>query len=187
MRALFASVVGVVLCAWLGACESSAPLGEGNVIDEDVDATSQAPPQNGTADDASADSPFAPPEGPYGMPPDGYAPLAVCAQCACGAGTYCYAGSPATSLTSCDQTQSSASSLEPGCHTSPASCASTPDDCACLLAALDLTATCYAVCTPGGGEGGVEGGLVVLEVYCPTSSDIPGAGDDEAKSDVAGE
>src|SRR5271165_2187142 len=100
MRALRASVVAAVLCAPFGACEaSSSPLGAGNVLAGDVDATSQTPPPQ-TTDDGSVDSPFAPLDGPYGVVRDGYSPLAVCAQCACSPGTYCYAGSPSTSLSS---------------------------------------------------------------------------------------
>ena len=104
------------------------------------------------------DSFFAPLDGQYGPLPDGYVPLAVCAQCACAGGAFCYGGSPYTAFSgTCDQTASTA--LGVGCHTIPAGCAAEPD-CVCLLQALGAQMPwCYAACAddPNGG----------FTIYCP--------------------
>jgi len=140
----------------------------------DVDASQQTPPMND--DDASADSPFAPLDGPYGAIPDGYAPLANCAQCACPSGTFCYGGTPNSTVAACDQTASMGSTLEPGCHTLPAACAPIGNgtDCVCLLQSLESTLgqSCYAACTMGTGGSGTtvdagDAGPAPLVVYCP--------------------
>src|ERR1700730_14942381 len=91
------------MAGWLCACsDSSAPLGQGNVVHVDADASSV--PVGDSDGDVVADSPFAPKGGPYAAPPDAYAPLASCSQCACDAGTFCYGGSPSTALSACDWT-----------------------------------------------------------------------------------
>lgn len=167
------------LCAWvlagilpLSACEgSSPPLGSGDNLHVDVDGSQQQPPMND--DDASDDSPFAPLDGPYGAIPDGYAPLANCAQCACPSGTFCYGGTPSTTVSACDQTAATGAALQPGCHALPAACAS-GTDCVCLLQSLASTLgqSCYAACTIGVGGGATtadagDGGPAPLVVYCP--------------------
>jgi hypothetical protein len=156
----------VLVIALAGCSDSSGPLGSGNRVSMDVDASSQgnqSSPPSGDADAPSADSPFAPldGQGQYGALVDGYAPLAVCAQCACAAGTYCYGGSSQTSFSGvCDQTAATGgnSPLAVGCNSLPPGCANEPD-CVCVLAALAPMVSCYLVCaeTPAGG----------FSVYCP--------------------
>jgi len=140
-----------------GCSGSSAPSGHGDDFKIDVDASSMAPSTD-TAEDATADSPFAPLlDAHYGQLPDGYAPLAVCAQCACGATTFCYGGSSSTPFSgSCDQTASTA--LEAGCHAIPAGCAAEPD-CVCLLQALAPQMSCYLACSDSQNGG--------FTIYCP--------------------
>jgi hypothetical protein len=152
-----ASVFLGVLTATLQGCgDSSPPSGHGSHLKVDVDASSTPPAD--LAEDASSDSPFAPLDAKYGSLPDGYAPLAVCAQCVCSAGTFCYGGSASTSFSgTCDQTASTA--LDVGCHAIPAGCAAEPD-CVCLLQALSAQMPCYAACANNAATGG-------FVVYCP--------------------
>jgi hypothetical protein len=154
-RLVRVAVLGGISAAALTGCDNSAPLGSGSRLAVDVDASSQ-PAQSTDDDSSSADSPFAPVDGAYGILPDGYAPLALCAQCACAVGTYCYGGSPYMTFSACDQTAST--SLAIGCHKIPAGCANEPD-CVCLLQALAPQMSCYPVCTDN-----VMGGFTV---YCP--------------------
>lgn len=155
---------GGMLVISLAACgDSGAPLGDGNRLKVDVDAASQPGQSGGDAEALSSDSPFAPLDGggQYGTLADGYAPLAVCAQCACGAGTYCYGGSSQSSFSGvCDQTGAVGNGAGPpvGCNSLPAGCANEPN-CVCLLAVVAPGMSCYPVCveTPAGG----------FTVYCP--------------------
>jgi len=157
MASLAASVLlGVVVAGLAGCSESKAPAARGDDLKVDIDA-SAAPPPADIGDDASTqNSPFAPVDGPYGPLPDGYAPLAVCAQCACDGSTFCYGGSPYTSFSgACDQTANA--SLGLGCHAIPAGCAAEPD-CVCLLQALGTQMPCYAACANDGNGG--------FTIYC---------------------
>jgi hypothetical protein len=143
-----------MLAGALAGCSESSSSGGGDRVRVDVEASSQ-PPQ-GPADDAGEDSPFARVDGQYGSVPDGYAPLVVCAQCACEGGTYCYGGAPSMTFSACDQTASSR--LDLGCHAIPAGCANEPD-CVCLLRAFAPPMACYPVCT--------ESPTGAFTVYCP--------------------
>src|SRR5258708_40077383 len=124
------AVASMLVIALAGCSDSSGPLGSGNRVSMDVDASSQATqssPPSADAEAPSADSPFAPldGQGQYGALVDGYAPLAVCAQCACAAeaGTYCYGGSPQSSFSgACDQTGATGTGLAVGCHSFPPGC-----------------------------------------------------------------
>jgi hypothetical protein len=140
--------------AAFAGCGEPKSAGSGDRVKVDVDASAQ--PAQGSGDDAGEDSPFARVDGAYGILPDGYAPLVVCAQCACEAGTYCYGGAPSMTLAACDQTAST--SLDLGCHAMPAGCANEPD-CVCLLRAFGPQMGCYPVCTES-----PAGGFIV---YCP--------------------
>jgi hypothetical protein len=153
--------LALLLGSALAACgDPSGPLGKGNVVNTDVDASSL--PSGGDDAALAADSAFTPVDGPYGRVADGSVPLAVCAQCACAAGTYCYGGSPSSTFTSC--AQDAGASLEVGCHTIPPTCDS-GNDCVCLLQSLEHLPSCYLVCEPaaGGGADGAGGPIV----YCP--------------------
>jgi hypothetical protein len=147
---------GVVAAALAGCNDSSAPTGRGDGLKVDIDGSTS--PSAATEEDASIeDSPFAPVDGQYGPLPDGYVPLAVCAQCDCDGSTFCYGGSPyATFSGTCDQTASAA--LGVGCHSIPAGCAVEPD-CVCLLQALGGQMPCYPACAdePNGG----------FTIFCP--------------------
>jgi hypothetical protein len=154
VRSVVCAGIGA-LAAPLAACaDSAAPIGSGSHVTVDVDATSQ--PMQGDDDAESADSPFARLDSSYGVFPDGYAPLAQCATCACKAGTYCYGGSATMTFSACDQTASPG--LEIGCHTIPPGCASEPD-CVCLLETLAPQKSCYPVCADDGMGG--------FTVFCP--------------------
>ncbi len=151
----FAFRGGAILCASLAtpACDqSSAPLGGGNDI-FGRDASSPSASADATASD---DSPFAPIDGPYGPPPDGYLPLTWCSQCACPAGTYCFGGATGNTSFSGRCVESDASAMVIGCRSIPPSCATAPN-CVCLLQSLSPM-PCYAVCTQVSG----------FTVYCPT-------------------
>jgi hypothetical protein len=159
------AAVGLACIAVACVEGQGAPLGRGDLLKTDVDASlgssAPAPPVDASAPD---DSPFAPLDGPYGRLADGYAPLAVCAACACANGTYCFGGSQSSALTSCDQGATAGSGV--GCHTIPPACENEPD-CVCLLRQLDpqisaairAQPSCYPVCAsaPSGG----------FTVYCP--------------------
>ncbi len=121
----------------------------------DVDASAMLPSTD--TDATSADSPFAPLDARYGPLPDGYVPLAVCAQCACAGTTFCYGGSAYSSFSgACDQ--SASTTLDVGCHPIPAGCAAEPD-CVCLLQAIAPQMPCYAACADDQNGG--------FTVYCP--------------------
>lgn len=148
-------ILGVV-AATLAGCGTSSPLGSGSHLSVDVDASARPAPPNDDAGGAATDSPFASLDGPYGAVPDGYGPLAICAQCACMGSTYCYGGSPYSAFSTCDQT--AGTTLTIGCHALPPGCAAEPD-CVCLLQALATQLSCYAACTDN-----AMGGFTV---YCP--------------------
>ncbi|MBV9948853.1 MAG: hypothetical protein JOZ69_18540 [Myxococcales bacterium] len=156
-RAPIVVLAGAACCALAWACtgESSPPLGSGDNVKMDIDA-SVMPVQDA---DPGPDSPFAPLDGPYGSLGDAYG-LAVCAGCACEAGTFCYGGSPGSPLSSCDQTAAAAGApLALGCHPIPSACATATEECVCLLQSLPRDTSCYPVCTAP-----ASGGFVV---YCP--------------------
>ena len=149
----FAGICGVAL--GVGCTDSVAPLGSGSDLKVDVDAS--LPQRADEADATSADSPFAALDATYGPVPDGYTPLAVCAQCACEGGTFCFGGAPSSPpLSACDQTMST--TLSVGCHVIPPGCAAEPD-CVCILRALGSQPSCYQVCT--------ESAQGSFTVYCP--------------------
>ncbi|MDP9150857.1 MAG: hypothetical protein M3O36_13075 [Myxococcota bacterium] len=144
-----------VLCAsvFALACdESSVPLGRG---DDTVGRDVSSPPVAAEAT-PSDDSPFAPIDGPYGPPPDGYLPFTWCAQCACPAGTYCFGGATGNTSFSGSCVEADAAAMGIGCRPLPPPCASAPD-CPCLLQSLPPM-PCYPVCTQVGG----------FTVYCPS-------------------
>jgi hypothetical protein len=120
--------------------DSGKPLGHGNVVVVDVDATTQ-PEQ--PEFDGSADSPFAPTDSPYGHPYDGSSTVAWCDQCACPAGTYCFGGGRGYPLFSGTCATGESTPTTVGCVTIPAACTATPT-CACLLGAVGTS--CYSAC-----------------------------------------
>jgi hypothetical protein len=158
-RMLPALGTACALCValWAPACneDPSKPLGSGNVVIVDVDATDQPPTP--PADDGPDDSPFAPVDSPYGTIADGFAPYAVCATCACSSSTYCFAGGRGYDAFSGTCASAPASGGHPaiGCMPIPSACANEPS-CPCILGALSPVLPCYSVCS--------EQGLVV---YCP--------------------
>jgi len=145
-RAQLAGAIAGVAFASVGCTDDSGkPLGHGNVVVVDVDATMQ-PAQAGF--DGSADSPFAPLDAAYGQVYDGFAPVDWCSKCTCPSGTFCFGGGrgyPAFSG-ACASGESSPASV--GCVTIPAACAATPT-CACLLGAI-AGLTCYPACVDQG-------------------------------------
>jgi len=126
-----------------------AKTGKGDKLIVDVDATI-TPPQ-ATAD-AGADSPYGVTEDGYGA--YSYSPVAVCAKCACGSGTYCFGGG--TGHTTFSGNCSGGSGLSVGCQPLPAACAGAAT-CECIFQALKSQISCYAVCEPNSGPA----------VYCP--------------------
>ena len=156
-RALVLAARAAIVLSLAGCTSESSspqPLGHGDDF-FGLDATDMP---TGNGDDAGAFDAaiFAPVDGGYGVLPDAYAPLALCSQCGCEGGTYCFGGSPGASFSgSCDQTQSSG--LEIGCHSLPAGCADA-SDCVCLLGTLASQTSCYPACA-----GTVTSGF---SVYC---------------------
>jgi hypothetical protein len=149
----------VTLALWACDGEDAPPVVQGrdDIVGPAPTTTSapQTPPPAETPD-ASSDS-------PYGVLDDGgygqgyaYSPLAVCKQCACEAGTYCFGGG--TGFTTFGGTCTSAgSALGIGCQSLPVACASQPT-CDCLFNALQGQIPCYLVCT----------GVSDLTAYCPS-------------------
>jgi len=139
--------VGAAVVAHFVACSTDsstpAPLGNGNDF-FGLDAT-PGTPVGDNGGDGAVDDVFAPLDGgAYGTLPDGYAPLALCSQCACEGGTYCFGGSPSTAFSGvCDQTGSTSPAV--GCNTLPADCADA-SDCVCLLSTIAPQTSCYAAC-----------------------------------------
>jgi hypothetical protein len=152
--------------AWLatiGGCTgtSNKPLGVGDDLIVDVDAT-PAPPDPRDIDEASAaDSPFGFLDGPYGiLASDAYAPLGACEQCACPSGSYCLGAGTGLNVSSAacgPPVDGGSAAVGVGCVQLPAGCANEPD-CPCILNALAGQLSCYPVCVE------VEG----FSVYCQT-------------------
>lgn len=150
----------VAVLSAIGACTgtSTKPLGVGDDLTVDVDAT-PAPPDPREDASAAADSPYGFLDGPYGvLGADAYDPLGACEQCACPSGSYCAGegiGLAAGSAACGPQADGGASGV--GCVELPAGCANEPD-CTCLLKSLGSGLSCSPVCAENGG----------FAVYCPT-------------------
>lgn len=151
------------LIVFLGVCGcnygATKPLGAGDDVTVDVDATGPPPPLQ--FDAAASDGEFGFVDGAYGtLAPDQYAPLGACDECACPAGTYCFptggAGQSVSSGT-CHGAPDSGSLLGVGCVPLPGACTNEPD-CTCLLREVAPGLSCIPVCvdTP------------TFAVYCPT-------------------
>jgi hypothetical protein len=153
-------VVWAGLFAVAGACsESTAPLGQGDNVVVDVDASQQQAPTQGD-DDSGDDSPFAPVESGYGPAPDGYAPYDWCSQCGCPSGTFCFGGGTGYSDFNGDCHADagpfdSGSGLAIGCYPFPGACANEPS-CECLIMTMSQYMPCYPVCS-----------ITSNIVYCP--------------------
>jgi hypothetical protein len=147
--------LAVLLAGVLVSCsDSPPPLGRGNHLVLDVDAT-MPPMQTPSNDEASTDSAYSPVGTKYAIP-DGYAPAAICQQCACSGATYCFGGATGHTVFSGSCDGGGGAGLEIGCQPLPAACANEPD-CVCLIRELSPKMPCYPVC----GEGNA------LIVYCP--------------------
>jgi hypothetical protein len=136
--------------ALAGACSNStAPLGQGDDFISDIDAsdaTTQPQGDDGPYDDGL----FARVESGYPPPPDGYAPVAWCAQCACPEGTYCFGGGTGVESFngSCHADAgplTSAGELSVGCYPLPAGCNDEPA-CDCIIAEVSKYVACYPNC-----------------------------------------
>jgi hypothetical protein len=147
--ALSAAMVAVVV-----ACsESQAPLGNGDDVISDVDASdAQAPSQSEDAAEDYDAATFAPVDGEYTAAPDGYAPYTLCQKCGCPAGSFCFGGG--TGYTSfngdchADGGPLADAGLSLGCFPIPASCKDVDAACDCLIQAVSAYVTgCYADCT----------------------------------------
>lgn len=139
-----------VLCT-IAACTgtSTKPLGSGDDLTVDVDATPALPdPRDEEA--STLDSPYGFLDGPYGVYGyDAVAPVGACEQCACPSGTYCMgAGSGVTvSPSTCGPSPDGGGGavMGVGCVPMPASCANEPD-CTCLLTSLVGQLSCDPEC-----------------------------------------
>jgi hypothetical protein len=152
---------GIAVVVLVAACNGTAkPIGQGDDLTVDVEA-SAAPPAPTADASYGEDSPFGQVDAPYGSYSSGTsAMLAVCAQCACASGTYCFGGGTgSTQFSGSCGPSPDRSGLEIGCQAMPGACANEPD-CPCILAAIDPFLSCVAVCveTPAGG----------FTAYCPT-------------------
>jgi hypothetical protein len=147
----------------IAACTgtSTKPLGAGDDLIVDVDATPAPPDPREEDASATADSPYGFLDGPYGaLAYDAVAPLAACEQCACPAGSYCFGGGTGLTVSSSTCSPSpdgGGAALGVGCVQLPAGCANEPD-CTCLLESLVGKLSCAPVCVEVSG----------LAVYCPT-------------------
>ncbi|HEY4011781.1 MAG TPA: hypothetical protein VGM06_00470 [Polyangiaceae bacterium] len=147
MHRALVSAVGAAVLASSVACtaesSSPAPIGKGDDF-FGLDAT-PGTPVGDNGGDGSVDDVFLPLDGgAYGTLPDGYAPLALCSQCGCEGGTYCFGGSAATTFSGvCDQTAST--TLAVGCNALPSDCADA-SDCVCLLSSIVPQTSCYPAC-----------------------------------------
>jgi hypothetical protein len=157
-RALVAAlaVASLAICACDGE-STPATKGAGDkliVMVTDADSLSQDQPAY--VGDGGAPSPFGTYYGDGGYAHGyGYSPLAVCNQCACEAGTYCFGGG-ASFTTFSGTCNTGGSTLSVGCQPLPAGCMGTAT-CGCIFDALKAQVPCYLVCS---GQGS-------LTVYCP--------------------
>ncbi|HXX68624.1 MAG TPA: hypothetical protein VEK07_15660 [Polyangiaceae bacterium] len=132
------------------------PLGSGDDLVVDVDATAGAPVP--VYDAAATDGPFGAVDGPYGtLAADAYDPVAACDQCACPAGAYCSGtgGAPSASSVPCGNADAG-TTLGIACEPLPGGCANEPD-CVCLVQAIAPGLACVPVCA----------GTMGLALYCP--------------------
>jgi hypothetical protein len=132
--------VAVAALAWACTNANGPPMGKGDTVYHDVDATNVPyPPQ---PDAGETDSPYGTTEDAYGSYTS--AARSVCNQCACEAGTYCFGG--ATGYTTFSGSCSGGGSdLALGCRPLPA-CAGDADICGCIFAALRPEVSCYLNC-----------------------------------------
>jgi hypothetical protein len=154
---LLGALFGVV-----AACSTSqAPLGQGDDIISDIDASDASQPQQQGDDGPYDDGYFARADAGYGPPPDGYAPFNWCTQCGCPADTFCFGGGTGFSDFSgtCHAADAGAldgaAALAIGCYPYPTACATDPT-CDCIIAAVSQYIPCYAVCS-----------ITTNTVYCP--------------------
>lgn len=134
------------------ACsDSQKPLGQGDDLITDVDASPGPNPQQG--DDAAEGydaSVFAPVEGGYPPAPDGYSPYAICQQCGCPSGTFCFGGGTGyeTFNGDChaDAGLLAEGGLSIGCFPIPAACEGTDAACDCLIQTVSGYMPCYPDC-----------------------------------------
>jgi hypothetical protein len=148
---LLALLVGS-LTSVAAACnsdDSNAPLGSGDKVIVDVDATMQPQPPAGGG---GADSPFARVDSGYPGAPDGYNPVGVCKTCACPKTDYCFGGGTGFTTFSGSCTPSG---FGIGCQPLPAACGADAS-CDCLLQATAADVPCYPVCVQ-----------ITLTLYCP--------------------
>ena len=159
LRTRLAGLAGAVGCAALAACspDTTGPIGHGNDVVVDVDGSEPVAVQDEDAD--TDDSPFAPlPDAGYGPLDAGSSAAALCEQCGCEAGTFCFGGSESSPASACGAASGlGASSPAVGCNPVPAECDG-GDDCACLLQSIAPGLSCYPVC---------EGSTGTKLVFCP--------------------
>jgi hypothetical protein len=167
-RTVATFALGVMSLAAACATLSSAPLGSGDRVIVDVDATT-LPPQ--PTQNVPPDSPFAPVDGSRGYGPeyDAYALLTVCSSNLVPDASAEGAGPPAPSRGSDAEalrdgeavsdapSYAGAASASAGCEPLPAACANEPD-CECLLRVLAAKIPCpYPHCSVDNG----------FKMYCP--------------------
>ena len=160
------AIAMVVLAGSFGvaiACnDTQPPIGHGDDIVSDVDASDEGTPQQQGDDEAGGDSPFAPVDSGYPKAPDGYAPFAWCTQCGCPNGTFCFGGGSGYASFDGDchadagAFPASGSPIPIGCYPYPGGCANEPS-CECLIQAVaPFVSSCYPVCS-----------ITTDIVYCP--------------------
>jgi hypothetical protein len=157
-RVVALAVLSGFVVAAFACSDTQPPLGHGNDVVSDVDASAQPPPQQGD-DESGADSPFARADALYPPPPDGYAPFAWCTQCGCPSGTFCFGGGSGYEAFSgdchADAGEFDGSGLAIGCYPYPSACANEPS-CECVIQAVAPLMPCYPVCS-----------ITTDIVYCP--------------------
>ena len=148
-----ACLLAGALASVAAACgnPSPPPIGQGDKVFVDVDATNQGlQPGQPVGDGGGFDAPVS--EGGYYGAPDGYAPYATCQSCACPATGYCFGGGTGYTSFSGD---CNPAAFGIGCQALPPEC---PDaSCECLIGVVGKQLPCYPVCVQN-----------TRTLYCPS-------------------
>jgi hypothetical protein len=153
LAALFVAIAAGGIAS---ACsDTSKSIGSGNKVI--VDGTYDGSVPREGDDGGYADGEFAPSDASY-TKPDGYAALAICQQCACPAGSYCFGGGTGKETFAGSCAVNTTATLQVGCNTLPTACQATPS-CECIMDAIKAQVPCYMVCS--------EAPDIGRAVYCP--------------------
>lgn len=161
MRRIWWAVVllgaAAVSVAAAACTDSTQPLGQGNNV-VGYDASMQPTGPGPESDAGSYYDTLYGYDAPYSPPPDGYSPIALCANCACPGTDYCFGGATGyTSFNGQCNADAAADAFALGCQPIPAQCLTVADGgrCPCLLQYTSFL-PCYPDCIEN-----------TLTLYCP--------------------